>query len=94
MAPSTCLKIVTEPVGFQTAQAKCKQWGGNVFSPKDDSQLKAITTRMRRQDFWVGLKRSPDGGNKWLNVDKSSPMFLTSKWPVGSSIIRMSALMS
>jgi len=39
--------------------------------------------RMRRQDFWVGLKRSPDGGNKWLNVDKSSPMFLTSKWGAG-----------
>lgn len=79
MGPSTCLKIVTEPKDFQTAQSKCKQWGGNVYSPKDASGLKAITERMRRQDFWIGLQRSKDGGNKWGNVDKSSPMFLTSK---------------
>lgn len=79
MNPSTCLKIMTDPADFQTASAKCKQWGGNVFSPKDQSALKAVTERMRRQDFWVGLVRSKDGGNKWGNLDKSSPMFLTTK---------------
>jgi hypothetical protein len=78
-----CLKIITEPAGFQTAGSKCKQWGGNVFSPRDDAQLKGVTERMRRQDFWIGLERSKDGGNKWLNLDKSSAQFLTSKWGVG-----------
>ena len=33
MNPSSCLKIVTDPSDFQTAQSKCKQWGGIVFSP-------------------------------------------------------------
>jgi len=79
IGPSTCLKIVTEPKDFQTAQSKCSQWGGNVYSPKDASQLKSVTQRMRRQDFWVGLERSKDGGNKWGNEDKSSPMFLTTQ---------------
>jgi len=83
MNPNSCLKIVTDPEDLQTAQSKCKQWGGNVFSPKDASALKAVTERMRRQDFWVGLVRSKDGGNKWGNTDKSSPMFLTTKWGAG-----------
>jgi len=77
MNPSTCLKIMTVPEDFQTASAKCKQWGGEVFSPKDASALKSVTERMRRQDYWVGLVRSKDGGNKWNNLDESSPMFLT-----------------
>jgi len=83
MNPSTCLKIMTAPEDFQTASAKCKQWGGEVFSPKDASALKSVTERMRRQDFWVGLVRSQDGGNKWNNMDKSSPMFLTTMWGSG-----------
>jgi hypothetical protein len=77
--PSTCLRIVTKPSDMQSAAAKCKSWGGALFSPKDASELKSSSERMRRQDFWVGLQRSKDGGNKWQNLDASSPAFLQSK---------------
>ena len=77
--PNTCLRIVTKPSDMQSAAAKCKSWGGALFSPKDASELKSSSERMRRQDFWVGLQRSKDGGNKWQNLDKSSPAFLQSK---------------
>ena len=78
--PSTCLRIVTKPSDMQSAAAKCKSWGGALFSPKSASELKSVSQRMRRQDFWVGLQRSKDGGNKWQNLDKSSPAFLQSKY--------------
>jgi len=81
--PNTCLRIVTKPSDMQSAAAKCKSWGGALFSPKDASELKSSSERMRRQDFWVGLQRSKDGGNKWQNLDASSPAFLQSKWGAG-----------
>ena len=31
----------------------------------------------------VGLQRSEEGGNKWVNTDGSSASFLTSRWAMG-----------
>ena len=47
------------------------------------SELKAATERMRRNDYWVGMQRSEEGGNKWENVDGSATGFLESRWGSG-----------
>lgn len=78
-----CLKITTKPTNFHSAQAACTQWGGNVFAPQSMSELKAATERMRRNDYWVGMQRSEEGGNKWENVDGSATGFLESRWGSG-----------
>mmetsp|Transcript_48915 Transcript_48915/g.153642 ORF Transcript_48915/g.153642 Transcript_48915/m.153642 type:complete len:431 (-) Transcript_48915:68-1360(-) len=78
-----CLQINTEPDKFDIAEMKCHAWGGHVYSPASQSDLKSVSDRMRMQDFWIGLKRSPDGGNEWYNVDKSNIMFLISQWGAG-----------
>jgi hypothetical protein len=78
-----CLKITTKPTNFHSAQAACTQWGGNVFAPQSMSELKAATERMRRNDYWVGMQRSEEGGNKWENVDGSATGFLQSRWGSG-----------
>lgn len=75
-----CLRVITRPAEWQTAEQKCQAWGGHLFSPRSDVDLKAVLTRMRLNNFWVGLHRSPDGGNAWYNADESSPDFLTSRW--------------
>jgi hypothetical protein len=31
----------------------------------------------------VGMQRSEEGGNKWVNTDGSSASFLTSRWAMG-----------
>lgn len=63
---------------FETAAAKCEQWGGKLFSPPSHSDLKSATQRMRMQNFWVGLHRSKKGGNSWC---APSPLTLHSSPP-------------
>lgn len=78
-----CLETYTKPEVFETAAAKCEQWGGKLFSPPSHSDLKSATQRMRMQNFWVGLHRSKKGGNSWYNVDGSNPTFLAHRWGKG-----------
>jgi hypothetical protein len=82
-SPSTCIRVIMDPAPWDTAEQTCGEWGGHLYSPQSDGDLKAFTDRMRMEDFWVGLHRSPNGGDEWYNADKSSPSFLTQRWAPG-----------
>jgi hypothetical protein len=78
-----CIRVNMKPSTWDTAEGTCTQWGGHVVSPDSDTMLKSLTSRMRMEDYWIGLHRSKDGGNAWYNADKKSPNFLTTKWAAG-----------
>jgi len=79
-----CIRVSMKPAAWDTAEGVCTKWGGHVASPSSDAMLKALTSRMRMEDYWVGLHRSREGGNVWFNANKQSPNFLTRRWAPGN----------
>lgn len=86
-----CIRVSMKPAAWDTAEGTCAQWGGHVVSPSSDQMLKSLTSRMRMEDYWVGLHRSKDGGNTWYNADSQSPDFLTKKWAPGNPDVQAGA---
>lgn len=36
---------------------RMRQWGGHLASPDSDQEIKALTSRMRMEDYWIGYHR-------------------------------------
>ena len=66
------LKLIGNEMGFTDANSFCNSKGGHIYEPhtaEDVSHLRTITKDYLIEEIWVGLKRIPQHGWRYLSTD-------------------------